>query len=197
MPSLHEELKHEILACAARLVVEDGLEYGAAKRQAIQQLNLPLRTPLPDNDALEDAVREHIAIFHAQTQPLELKRLREIALKWMLLMQEFCPHLSGAVWHGTATQHSDIYIQLFCDDPKMAEIHLINHQVKYFTDEFDGINNKSVYSLCATEFIDDWKQQTLIRMAIYDSNDIRGALKTDAKSRSPRGSLDAVQKLLN
>lgn len=196
MPSLHDELKHEIVACAARLVVEDGLEYGAAKQQAIHQLNLPLRTPLPDNDALEDAIREHIAIFHAQTQPFELKRLREVALKWMLLMQDFSPYISGAVWHGTATQHSDIYLQLFCDDPKMAEIHLINHQVRYVTDEFDGINKKAVHSLCATEFIDDWEHQTLIHMAIYDLNDIRGALKTDAKGRPPRGSLDAIQKLL-
>lgn len=192
----NDELKHEILACAARLVVEDGFEYGPAKRQAIQQLNLPSRTPLPDNDALENAVREHIAIFYAQTQPLELKLLREIALKWMILMQDFSPYLSGAVWHGTATKHSDIHLQLFCDDPKMAEIHLINHQIKYVTDEFEGINNKTIHSLCATEFIDDWEYQTLIHMSIYDLNDIRGALKADTKGRTPRGNLSAVQKLL-
>ena len=37
----------------------------------------------------------------------------------------------GAVWHGTATRLSDIYLQLFCDDPKSAEIALIEHRVDY------------------------------------------------------------------
>ena len=30
----------------------------------------------------------------------------------------FRPYLGGAVWHGTATRLSDIYLQLFCDDSK-------------------------------------------------------------------------------
>ena len=47
-----------IAATAARLVVEEGLEYAAAKRRALKELGLPARTPLPDNDLLEEAVRE-------------------------------------------------------------------------------------------------------------------------------------------
>ena len=53
--------KAEIAAVAARLVVDDGLEYGPAKRQALRVLGLPTRTPLPGNDLLEEAVFEHIA----------------------------------------------------------------------------------------------------------------------------------------
>ena len=43
--------KAEIAATAARLVVEEGLEYAQAKRRAVKQLGLPTRTALPDNDA--------------------------------------------------------------------------------------------------------------------------------------------------
>ncbi len=34
----------EIAATAARMVVEEGLEYGPAKRRAVKQLGLPQRT---------------------------------------------------------------------------------------------------------------------------------------------------------
>jgi hypothetical protein len=86
---------------------------------------------LPDNDQLEEAVREYIELFCGDTQPQELQALRELALVWMDRLQEFRPHLAGAVWRGTATRLSDIYLQMFCDDPKSAEIALINHNVQY------------------------------------------------------------------
>jgi len=105
-------VKSEIAAVAARLVVEEGLEYGPAKRHAVRQLGLPGRTALPGNDEIEDAVREHIAIFCASTQPGELVALRRLALLWMERLAAFRPHLGGAVWHGTATRLSDIYIPI-------------------------------------------------------------------------------------
>ena len=117
-----DDLTHEIAAAAARLVVEEGLEYGPAKRRALKVLGLPARTALPDNDGVEAAVRDYIALFCADTQPDELAALRRLALAWMERLADFRPHLGGAVWHGTATRLSDIYLQLFCDDPKSAEI---------------------------------------------------------------------------
>ena len=42
--------KREIAAAAARLVVEEGMEYGPAKRRALRDLGLPTRTSLPNND---------------------------------------------------------------------------------------------------------------------------------------------------
>ncbi|MEK9953122.1 MAG: hypothetical protein VW687_13325, partial [Curvibacter sp.] len=81
----------EIAAAAARLVVEEGLEYGPAKRRAVKQLGLPQRTALPDNDAVEDAVREHIALFCADTQPAELQALRRLAQHWMERLAPFRP----------------------------------------------------------------------------------------------------------
>ena len=140
-------LKSEIAATAAALVVEEGLEYGAAKRRAIKQLGLPPRTALPDNELVEEAVREYIDLFCADTQPDELAALRELALVWMQRMAAFRPHLAGAVWHGTATRLSDIYIQLFCDDSKSAEIALIEHNVDYEPRTVTGFTGGSVEAL--------------------------------------------------
>ena len=144
----------DIAATAARWVVEEGLEYGPAKARAVRQLGLPARTRLPDNAVVEAAVREHIAVFCADTQPVELQALRELALVWMERLAPFRPHVSGAVWHGTATRLNDVFLQLFCDDAKAAEIHLLNRGWPYEVGSTTGFKGEvvdvlSVRSQCA------------------------------------------------
>lgn len=104
------------------------------------------RSGLPDNDQVEAAVREYIALFCADTQPGELRALRELALVWMERLDRFRPHLAGAVWHGTALR-SDIYIQLFCDDPKSAEIGLIDMGVRFEVTTVNGFQGQPVDAL--------------------------------------------------
>ena len=147
MDLFRSDLVDQIAAVAARFVVEDGLEYGAAKRQAGKQLGLSARTPWPDNAAMDAAVREYIAVFCPETQAAELRLLREQALVWMDRLAAFHPHLGGAVWHGTATRHSDVYIQLFCDDPKAAELELLNHRVDYHPGSAPGWRGEPVDTL--------------------------------------------------
>jgi len=186
----------EIAAAAARLVVEEGLEYGAAKRRALQALDLGPRTRLPDNEAVDEAVREHIAIFCADTQPAELQALRRLALQWMERLAEFRPHLAGAVWHGTATRLSDIYLQLFCDDPKSAEIALIDHGVRYAPATVPGFRGQPVEALSITSRSEALGEAVGVHLLVHDLDDIRGALKPDARGRAPRGSLAAVRALV-
>src|SRR5574343_1183790 len=137
-------LTAEIAAVAARLVVEEGLEYGPAKRRAHKQLGLPRAAPLPSNDELEDEVRDYLALFCADTQPGELRALRELAAVWMERLAEFRPHLCGAVWRGTATRLSSIHLQLYCDDSKSAEIALINAGLDYDVGSAPGPRGDSV-----------------------------------------------------
>ncbi|MCE3273582.1 hypothetical protein [Ramlibacter sp.] len=191
-----DTLQSEIAAAAARLVVEEGLEYGPAKRRAVKQMGLPQRTALPDNDTVEDAVIEYIALFCADTQPAELAALRRLAVTWMERMEEFRPHLGGAVWHGTATRLSDIYVQLFCDDPKSAEIKLIDHNVDYTPRTVTGFNGESVEALSISSMSPDLGESIGVHLLVYDHDDLRGALKRDAKGRTPRGDLAAVRSLL-
>src|ERR1700712_5605568 len=95
----------EIAATAARLVVEEGMEYGPAKRRAARDLGRHggRRGELPDNDQVEKEVRDYLALFCADTQPRELAALRVIAGMWMERLAPFRPHLTGALWRGTAT----------------------------------------------------------------------------------------------
>jgi hypothetical protein len=194
--TLMESLKTEIAATAARMVVEEGLEYGPAKRRALRQLGLPARTALPDNDLVEDSVREYIDLFCAETQPAELEALRRLAVTWMERLEAFRPYLGGAVWHGTATRLSDIYLQLFCDDPKSAEIALIEHSVDYDVRTVTGFNGESVDALSLSSLSPELAEPIGVHLLIYDHDDVRGALRADSKGRSPRGDVRAVRALL-
>ena len=189
-------LKTEIAQVAATMVVEEGLEYGPAKRRALKAMGLPPRTELPDNELLEDAVREHIALFCGETQPAELRALRELAMVWMQRLAEFRPHLGGAVWRGTATRLSDIYLQLFCDDPKSAEIALIEHQVDYEVRSVTGFHGETVDALSLRSLCRPLQETVGVHLMIYDHDDVRGALRPDARGRSPRGDAGALARLL-
>lgn len=195
-PHSMNDVQNEIAAQAARWVVEEGLEYGPAKRRALKALGLNGRVALPGNDLVEDAVRDYIAIFCSDTQPQELLALRRLALVWMERLQEFRPHLGGAVWRGTATRLSDIYLQLFCDDGKSAEIALIDKQVRYVPRSVTGFHGDTVDALSVHAFCADLNEEVGVHLMIYDRDDVRGALLPDIKGRAPRGDSRALRRLL-
>jgi len=111
-------------------------------------------------------------------------------------LAQFRPYLGGAVWHGTATRLSDIYIQLFCDDPKSAEIALIEKNVAYEARTVPGFNGVPVEALSLSSISAELREAVGVHLMIYDHDDVRGALKRDAKGRAPRGDLAAVRSLL-
>ena len=190
------DITDEIAASAAQCVVEEGLEYGPAKRRALKALGLPPKTPLPNNDQVEAQVREYIALFCADTQPAELLALRQHALMWMQRLQDFRPYLGGAVWHGTATRLSDIYLQLFCDDEKSCEIELINKGVDFEARTVNGLHGEPVEALSIHSYCKELEEEIGVHLLIYEYDDVRGALKADAQGRVPRGDVVAVQKLI-
>lgn len=189
------DIKQEIAATAARMVVEEGLEYGPAKQRAVKQLGLNRRTELPDNDELEDQVREYLALFCADTQPTELAALRALAAQWMERLAEFRPHLGGAVWRGTATRLSNIHLQLFCDDSKSTEIALINQGLDYEVGSSTA-HGHEVDVLALSVNCRELNEQVLVLLTILDFDDLRGALKPDTRGRSERGDLAALRQLI-
>jgi len=190
------DLTDEIAASAAQWVVEEGLEYGPAKRRALKALGLPPRTLLPNNEQVEAQVREYIELFCAESQPEELLALRRHALMWMTRLAEFRPYLGGAVWHGTATRLSDIYLQLFCDDAKSCEIELINKGVAFEARSVNGLHGEPVEALSIHSFCDELGEEIGVHLLVNDFDDVRGALKADAQGRSPRGDVEAVKRLI-
>lgn len=193
MTLLRDDAVGELLATAARLVVEEGLEYGPAKQRAARQLGLARRAAMPDNLALEAAVREHIAIFCPEAQARELAALREVALRWMERLDEFRPLVGGAVWHGTATAHSDIYLQLFCDDTKAVEWRLLDRRVDYHPGSVAGLRGEEVEALTVQDRHPALGLPVLVHLMVHGRDDDRGALRPDALGRSPRGDAAALR----
>jgi hypothetical protein len=115
---------------------------------------------------------------------------------WMERLAQFRPYLGGAVWHGTATRLSDIYIQLFCDDPKSAELALIGNNVDYEARTVTGFNGEPVEALSLSSKSPELGEAIGVHLMIYDHDDVRGALRLDGRGRSPRGDLQAVRALL-
>lgn len=186
-------LSEEIAVAAARMVVEDGMEYGPAKRRAARLLGLRARdVSLPDNETLEEEVRAYLALFCADTQPAELDALRALAVSWMERLPAFRPHLTGAVWRGTATRLSDIRLDLFCDDSKAAELSLIDQRVDYKVSSTIGPRGKPVDVLSVSSLSRELGERVTLHLTILDYDDLRGALRIDGRGRPQRGELSAV-----
>ncbi len=209
-------LREEIAQAAARMIAEDGADYATAKRKAARQLLGDQRVAgewLPDNEMIEAEVRTYQALFHGDTQPRILALLRRVAVLAMEDLAPFRPYLVGAVLNGTATEHSDIYLQCFCDSPKDATLHLLNAGVDFDTSEtrhFGGRGDVETLSflwkgqwpdrrearLLAGEVRSELAGPVGIHIALYDADDERGAVRTDASGRAARADMQAVQALL-
>jgi hypothetical protein len=184
----------EIAAEAARLIAESGLEYGPAKAKAAKTLG-QRRAELPSNEQVEDELREHLALFCGDTQPEELRALRELALQWMDRLSAFRPHVGGAVWRGTATRLNAVHIDLYCDDPKSAPIALLNSGVEHDVDSLgSGAEPTTVLTLAAP--CPALGERVTVHLMVRDADDLRGALKPDSRGQSWRGDTQALRRLL-
>lgn len=188
----------QIAAAAASLVVDEGMEYTAAKRRAARDLlrRQARGADLPSNEQVEEAVREHIALFHADTQPADLLALRTLARRWMTRLAPFRPHVSGAVWRGTATQLSAVHLDLYCDDAKGAEIALVNMGIDFDGHALDRPGREPLPVLTLACPCPPLRDPVTVHLLVHDLDDLRGALKPDAQGRSWRGDIGALSKLL-
>jgi len=211
-------VREEIAITAARMSAEDGADYATAKRKAARQvLGTESRAPgewLPDNEQVETEVREYQALFQAESQPRVLALLRRIALLLMEGLAVHNPYLAGAVFNGTASEHSDIHLQVFCDSPKDVAIFLLNAGVDFDTTEsahFAGRDEVETLSFLwrgqwpagaeSRELARELRAETGtpvgVHIALYDMNDVRGARRADATGKAQRGDAAAVRALLS
>lgn len=197
---MHTHETEDIAAAAARLVVESGLEYGPAKQKAARAFGRQRgasRTALPSNEQVEDAVREHLSLFCADTQPAELRALRDVARDWMERLAAFRPHVSGAVWRGTATRQSAVHIDLYCDDAKAAEIALLNLGIDHDVHTLEGAGGEPLDVLTVSAPCRALGGPVTVHLLVRDHDDLRGALKPDARGRTWRGDLAALRRVLD
>lgn len=198
-----EQLRAEIAAAAARMIAEDGADYGTAKRKAVELCVGGKRGGggktrgdfLPDNAQIEEEVRIYNELFFAGTQPARLLHLRKMAAEIMAELVQFNPYLTGAVLNGTAGEHSDIYLHLFVDSPKDVEIFLFNKNVQFEVSSSPplktGGNNDPVETL---SFM--YKKEGL-HLTLYETDDLRGSIRAASGGRILRADLNTVLALID
>jgi hypothetical protein len=117
---------------AARLIAEEGIkDFQTAKQKAALRLHAPQTHNLPRNDEIQLALQEYQRLFKAETQPRQLRHLREIGRQAMAFFQDFEPRLVGAVLDGTADEFSEITLHLFTDTQEELTIFLLNNNIPF------------------------------------------------------------------
>ncbi len=196
-----QRVREEIAIAAARMIAEDGLDYSTAKRKAARQIVGETRVAgdwLPDNDQVEEEIREYQALFQSDSQPAVLRRLRAAALEWMDRLAAFHPYLTGAVLNGTAGEHSDIHLQVFCDNAKEVAIHLLNANIHYDVSETRHFAGRGMIETLSFLWRTSRDEAPIgMHIALYDTDDLRGAVRSDARGRLARASAQAVRALLD
>lgn len=189
-------LRAEIAAAAARLIAEDGADYPTAQRKAARQIlgdSAPPPNCLPDHAQIEAEVRIYQSLFHGNTQPARLFRLRTLAVDLMEKLADFQPYLTGAVLQGTAGPHDDIHLQLFADSAKEVEIFLLNKNVQIDLSETPHYKGPRFGMVETVSFL--WHQEG-VHAQLYELDDQRGAAKSRASGKLLRADLDSVRALL-
>lgn len=210
------DLRTELAVTAARLIAEEGCEYGQAKRRALHEVlgdGADRRTTMPDNSEVEHELRRYLKLFGGEEHKLLLKTRRALAAQLMQTLHEFDPHLTGAVLNGTATQHSDIHLQLFVDSAKDVELRLIGLAIDFDVDE--GSADERPVALERLSFVvnspihasETAARPTLVGVRLHIF--ARDAIRVAARHRRPgasdelhpteaagRANLEAVKRLL-
>ena len=208
------DLRTELAATAARLIAEEGCEYAQAKRRAVQEIlgEDARRSTMPDNQEVEHELRRYLKLFGGDQHRALLAEMRSVAAKTMQTLQEFDPHLIGAVLNGTATEHSDIHLQLFVDSAKDVELHLMNLGVDFDVNDGDAEGDRPAalerlnFVLPPTASPARGSERIGVRLHIYARDAIRIAARhrryvSSEEDMHPieaagRANLDSVRRLI-
>lgn len=214
MPRPPDELRIELAATAARLIAEEGCDYGQAKRRAVHDLlgSGERRGVMPENSEIERELRRYLQLFESETHPRLLADLRALAVEAMQQLADFDPHLVGAVLNGTATRHSDIHLQLFVDSAKDVEIHLMNSGIEFEvgtgdTDERPAALERLSFVVPAPRAagLPAHLRQIGVQLHVYGRDAIRVAPRSRDRAATPdlhpvaaagRANLDALRRLI-
>jgi hypothetical protein len=199
------DLKAEVAAAAARLIAEDGCDYATAKRKAVREVlgdGERARRALPDNAQIEAELRRYLQTFAADTQPALLADRRKLALRLMQQLAAFNPYLVGAVLNGTATEHSDVVLNLYTDSAKEVEMFLLDRGIDFQVGESPGTQETLHFGVAPAGA--RGRDATIgVTLAVCDSNALRITQRPRADDpslhpveRSGRANAEMVQRLL-
>ncbi|MEA3191817.1 MAG: hypothetical protein QOD26_150 [Betaproteobacteria bacterium] len=143
-------------------MAEGGIDnFALAKRKAARSLGAPATEALPGNDEIE-------------------AELREVALDAMRTFERFHPYLTGPVLKGTAGPYAEIELQLFPESSKEVELHLLERDINFETQEARRYSGDRVHAVSIFTLL--W-QDTPLKLSVFDPRDERVALKTSQAGR--------------
>lgn len=135
--------RRRIAQATARLLHEGGpRDYGQARRKAARSLGIDDPRLLPDTAEIDQALREHLALFAGADRDRWLRAQRQAAREAMVFLAPFQPRLAGPVLAGTADRHGAIELHLFAEPPEAVTLFLDDHGIRHRAGErrlrFDG-----------------------------------------------------------
>lgn len=104
-------------------------DFHLAKRRATQRLNLPEGKNLPSNQEVEEALRQHLALFHGAQLASDVARLRAAALEAMRFLARHEPRLVGPVLNGVVTPSSEVQLHIAADTPEEIALLFAEHRI--------------------------------------------------------------------
>ena len=188
--------RSRIAYLAARLMAEDGIEdYALAKRKAARQAGMPETTrELPTNEEVDEAFRTYQQIYHHEEHRNRLRVLRETAVRAMRELARFNPHLTGSVLNGNAGKYADVNLQLFTDNEKTVELHLIDRRIPYQSAQSRLYSGEEMRTVPVYTLSD---HGTDIELTVLSTLDLRSPLRTSPEGKNiERAKLPAVEQLL-
>jgi hypothetical protein len=187
-------LRRQLAYIAARMIAEDGADYATAKRKAASQAGLADMNILPDNQEIEEALREYQDLYQKEEQPAHLRRLREVAVKVMREFADFRPALVGSVLSGTAGQFSEVNLHLYTDDTKALTMFLLNHRYR-FEEGSKRVQRGGRFDEVPQITLE--AEDVTVLMTVLDPDDERSAARMRADDETPlRARLAEVEALL-
>lgn len=189
------EMRAEIAAAAARLIIDSALDYHSAKQKAARRAfggGTPPAGLMPSNDDIDQALREHLDLFdpeHAE----RVTAYRNAARLWLTRLADYHPHVCGGAWKGVVAPHSPLHIQCFTDDGKELEMLLLDAGVNYDVVEVAHFSAR-LPDVPALVFHD--RHHLPIMISVYQHDDLRGALKRSTGNLPERGDLAALERLI-
>ena len=189
MVPANDATRREVAAAAARLIADGGLDYGNAKAKAVREVcgDRAPRGAMPDNDEIDEALREHLDLFdehHAE----RVARMRRVAADLMHRLDHFHPLVTGGVWKGVVAEHAPIHLQLFHDNGKEVHYWLFDHQVRFESDTVSHFRGQGEVEAIAM----DWQGEPVM-LSLYATDDLRGALRAAEGKPPARGDLAALR----
>lgn len=190
------ELRLRIAQATARLLHEGGpRDYGQARRKAARSLGIDDPRLLPDAGEIEEALREHVALFGGAGRERWLRAQRRAAREAMVFLARFQPRLTGPVLTGTADRHGAIELHLFAEPPEEVALFLADHGIRHRAGErrlrLDGERQVRVPTLAFSA--DDHE----FELTVLPLDGLRQAPRDPLDGRPmPRAALPAVDDLL-